>query len=156
MMKKIGLYLDTSVIGGCFDSEFETATRALFELIRLGIYNAYLSDITLLELEKVPPRYSKRFEDLLATFEYQRIEETQEARDLALEYIRSKVLPKNFFDDARHVALATCLKIDYILSWNFKHLVNVTRINAFNSVNIRMGYSLIDIRTPQEVSSYDE
>lgn len=53
--------------------------------------------------------------------------------------------------DALHVALATIGRVDVMVSWNFKHIVNLNRIRLFNAVNLEQGYGLIEIRTPMEV-----
>ena len=58
--------------------------------------------------------------------------------------------------DAQHIALATIRRVDVLVSWNFKHIVNLERIQGYNSVNLRLGYPLLEIRTPQEVLSYEE
>ncbi len=150
-MKKISLYLDTSVIGGYFDEEFEDSTKRLFELIQLGLYEVYLSEITLIELKNIPAHHYEKFKLLLSTFDYNEIFESEESKKLALQYLDKKVISNKYFEDARHVAIVSCFKIDFIISWNFKHLVNINRIREFNAVNIRMGYSTIDIRTPKEV-----
>jgi hypothetical protein len=59
--------------------------------------------------------------------------------------------PKKFLDDATHIAYATFYKTDLLVSWNFKHIVNIDRIRKYNSVNMMQGYSCIEIRTPREV-----
>ncbi len=60
-------------------------------------------------------------------------------------------------DDWRHIATATIEKVDHLVSWNFKHIVNVFRIRGYNSVNIRNGYPQLDIRSPKEiVNNQDE
>jgi len=155
IMKKISLYLDTSVIGGYFDKEFEGPTKRLFELINLGVYEAYISDLTIGELSNAPPIHYKTFNNLISELNYIHIYENLETLSLADKYIDNKVLSTKFIDDARHVAIASCQKIDYIISWNFKHHVNVARIRGFNSVNMNEGYTIIDIRTPLEVISND-
>jgi hypothetical protein len=53
--------------------------------------------------------------------------------------------------DAHHVALATIAKADLIVSWNFKHIVHVDKIRAFQPVNLVQGYTSIDIRSPLEI-----
>ena len=53
-------------------------------------------------------------------------------------------------------ATATINRVDVLVSWNFKHIVNLQRIHAYNAVNLRYGYPLLEIRTPQEVISYGE
>lgn len=153
-MRRLRLYLDTSVIGGYFDEEFAEVSKRLFGLLQARIYKACLSDITLLELLKAPEPLVEHIEDLLESFESEELKESAESLSLARAYVESGVLPSKCLDDARHVSLATCEKVDYILSWNFKHLVNVERIRGFNAVNLRHGYWLIDIRTPLEVVAY--
>jgi len=54
-------------------------------------------------------------------------------------------------DDANHVAICTVARLDYLVSWNFRHLVNVDRANGFNSVNILQGYPLVRIVNPLEL-----
>ena len=66
-------------------------------------------------------------------------------------YISEKVLTPKFFNDAVHIAAATTYKVDVIVSWNFKHIVNLNRIRLFNSVNLKQGFSIIEIRSPREV-----
>ena len=53
--------------------------------------------------------------------------------------------------DAQHIALATKSRVDVLVSWNFKHIVNLERIHGYNSVNLRRGYPQLEIRTPREV-----
>ena len=59
-------------------------------------------------------------------------------------------------EDAQHIATATICRVDVLVSWNFKHIVNLDRIHGYNSVDLRMGYFLIEIRTPQEILRYEE
>ena len=151
-MKKLRLYLDTSVIGGYFDEEFEKHTKQLFALLRTGVYRSFISELAIFELYRSPKALLENIEDLLSEIEYERLVETSESRDLAQAYIDAKVLPPKCMDDARHVAIATSEHIDYIISWNCKHLANVERIRRFNAVNLQHGHAVIDIRTPLEVT----
>jgi hypothetical protein len=150
-MKKLTLYLDTSIIGGCFDIEFEIPTKHSFKYIKMDVYEAAISDITLYEINKAPYELIEKFLHILGEIEYNIITETEESKQLAQAYISANVLPGKCWDDARHVAIASSYNMKYIISWNFKHLVNVNRIRGFNAVNIQQGYSTIDIRTPLEV-----
>lgn len=68
-------------------------------------------------------------------------------------YIRAAVLSPGMRADAQHIAIATVGRVDVLVSWNFKHIVNLERIRGYNSVNLRQGYPLIEIRTPREVVS---
>jgi len=87
-------------------------------------------------------------------FEY--FELTKEAIELADRYIDEKVIGKTSSDDCRHIALATILKADALASWNFKHIVNLDRIKGYNGVNLKYGYSVVEIRTPKELLKYDK
>ena len=51
------------------------------------------------------------------------------------------------------MALTTIGRVDVLVSWNFRHIVNLGRIRLFNAVNLEQGYGLIEIRTPKEVLS---
>jgi len=80
---------------------------------------------------------------------------TEEAFELAQKYIDENVVGKTSTDDCRHIATATLNKVDYLVSWNFKHIVNVFRIRGYNSVNLINGYSQLDIRSPKEIVYYE-
>jgi hypothetical protein len=79
------------------------------------------------------------------------IEITEEMNQLAIEYIKEKVVGETSVDDCRHIACATIKKVDYLVSWNFKHIVNIFRIRGYNSINIKSGYSQLDIRSPKDI-----
>ncbi len=85
---------------------------------------------------------------------FQRIELTEEAIKLADKYIEEKVVGKTSLEDCRHIALATINKVDVLASWNFKHIVNLDRIKGYNSVNLKLGYSMIEIRSPKDLINY--
>jgi hypothetical protein len=76
-----------------------------------------------------------------------------QARELAEAYIAAAVLTPRMRADAQHIAIATVGRVDVLVSWNFKHIVNLQRIHGYNSVNLRRGYPMIEIRTPREVLS---
>jgi predicted nucleic acid-binding protein len=150
MKRKLKIYIDTSVIGGCLDSEFKEASKTLFEQIRRGDIVAVVSEITQLELKKAP-RLVQAIMKGIPKGHIIEVELSEEAASLAREYISHGVLGKAKLVDAQHIAIATINKVDLVVSWNFKHIVNVNKIRGFNAVNLRMGYSMIDIRSPLEV-----
>jgi len=76
-----------------------------------------------------------------------------EARELAEAYIAAGVLTAKMRADAQHLAIATVARVDVLVSWNFTHIVNLQRIHGYNSVNLRKGYPMMEIRTPREVLS---
>jgi hypothetical protein len=72
---------------------------------------------------------------------------------LASQYIQENVVGKTSIEDCRHIAIATLNNADILASWNFKHIVNVTRIRGYNSVNYKYGHKMLEIRTPREIIS---
>ena len=148
-------YVDTSVWGGYEDEEFEEWTIPFFEQARQGKFSIVLTDLTLRELVPAPERVRK----LTGTIPDQFLELTtltEEAEILASHYITEGVLTPKFESDAQHIAMATILKVDSLVSWNFKHMVNFFRIKQYNSINLKFGYQTIDIRTSKEVMYENE
>lgn len=150
MARKERYYIDTSVIGGCLDDEFERASRTLMGLFREGCNIALVSDITRAELSEAPIEVRRILEDIPPDY----VEEVyldEESNELSRSYIRERVIPKRFLADSQHIAIATVAKADVVISWNFRHIVNIERIRGFNSVNIKLGYGAMEIRSPWEV-----
>lgn len=107
------------------------------------------------ELENAPSRVKELVGSLKANFtEY--LDVTEEAVDLATEYISEKVVGQTSFSDCLHIALATINRADFLVSWNFKHIVNIQRIRGYNSINIKNGYRQLDIRSPREFEKYED
>lgn len=149
-MKKPRLYFDTSVFGGIYDIEFQHETEKLFEMVKSGEIICVYSDLTEFELENAPEKIKEHFINLdKETVEF--VEITEEMNTLAEEYINEKVVGQTSIDDCRHIACATINKVDYLVSWNFKHIVNVFRIRGYNSINIKNGYIQLDIRSPKDI-----
>jgi len=147
------IYTDTSVIGGCLDAEFRQASVELLGLFQSGKAVIVLSDLTRLELEAAPLAVRQVLREVAeANREY--VELTEEASELANRYIEEGVLNRSKHVDAQHIAIATLARVDVLVSWNFRHIVNLDRIRGYNSVNMRYGYPLIEIRTPREVISH--
>lgn len=84
------------------------------------------------------------------------IDTTDEAIDLANQYISEKVVGQTSFDDCLHIAIATISRADFLLSWNFKHIVNVKRIQGYNAINIKNGYKQLEIRSPRDYMIYED
>lgn len=143
-------YFDTSVFGGVFDSEFEKETILLFEKVKLGQIKCVHSNLTETELANAPERVRKFFTDLKDEYK-EIIDVTPEALELAQAYINENVVGQTSLDDCIHIAIATLNKVDLLVSWNFKHIVNVYRIRGYNSVNLRLGHTTLDIRSPKEI-----
>jgi predicted nucleic acid-binding protein len=149
------IYIDTSVVGGYFDDEFKEATIKLFDRLEKNEIKFVVSDLLDLELLNAPQQVKEHLFQYSAD-KFERIELTEEAVQLADNYISEKVVGKTSLEDCRHIALATINKVDVLASWNFKHIVNLDRIKGYNSVNLRLGYSIIEIRSPKDLVKYED
>ena len=143
------VYIDTSVIGGCLDEEFSPWSNILFEEFKAGLKIPVVSDITMQEIEMAPLEVQKVVESISDKLESVLLD--REAAVLAKAYLDEKIITDKYLLDAQHIALASIEKVDVLVSWNFKHIVNLNRIRLYNSVNLKKGYALIDIRSPREV-----
>lgn len=144
------LYFDTSVFGGIYDKEFQNETEQLFDMVRAGEITCVYSDLTEFELENTPEKVKNHFTNL-PNNHVEFVEITDEMNQLANEYIHEKEVGETSIDDCRHIACATIKKVDYLVSWNFKNIVNVFRIRGYNSINIKSGYAQLDIRSPKDI-----
>jgi predicted nucleic acid-binding protein len=147
-------YFDTSVFGGIFDAEFEEETTLLFEKVRLGQIKCVYSNLTESELTNAPSRVTDFFETIPNQFK-EKVFVTPDSLILAQTYVDEKVVGESSMDDCLHIATATIHKVDMLVSWNFKHIVNVYRIRGYNSINLRLGYGTLDIHSPKEIVNDD-
>lgn len=148
------IYVDTSVFGGYFDDEFSEHTIPLFDRLNNEEFILLYSTVTQDELENAPTKVKDLVKSLkIENTEF--LETTEEAIDLATEYITEKVVGQTSFADCLHIALATINRADFLVSWNFKHIVNIQRIRGYNSINIKNGYKQLEIRSPREFEKYE-
>ena len=144
------VYIDTSVIGGYFDEEFEFYTKLFFEKVEQGKFKVILSDILTTELLGAPESAVTFFKSI-SKKQIEYVDQTEDSIQLGEEYLKEGVVGKTSRTDCRHIALATLVNADILVSWNFKHIVNITRIRGYNSVNIKNGRRILEIRTPREI-----
>jgi len=144
------IYIDTSVTGGCFDEEFKEYSVQLFDEFTSGKKILVISDVLLLELEGAPEEVRSMLNRVPRdNIEYVSLNE--ESITLASAYLEDGVVAESSLSDARHIAIATVERVDILLSWNYKHIVNLNRIRLLNSVNLKLGYPALEIRSPREV-----
>ena len=135
--------------------EFAEASRRLIDAFKRDEIILVLSSLTSLEMQKAPATVKAVLEEVPeAHREY--IDMTEEATKLAQNYINSEVIGAANYVDAQHIAMATVSRVDVLVSWNFRHIVNLQRIHGYNSVNLRAGYPLLEIRSPEEVIDYEK
>ena len=149
------IYIDTSVVGGYFDEEFKEPTKRFFDRIFKRDFYVYFSEVNETELV-LAPSHIRNLKNKIPKDCYRYIELDQESKDLADAYLKEKILGQASYNDAYHIAMASTNRLDLLVSWNFKHIVNYDKIKLFNSINLKLGYPMIDIRTPIELVDYDD
>lgn len=152
-MKLQRIYLDTSVLGGCYDPEFEEWSNGLMGDFRSGRFKPVLSQVTAAELREAPEDVQGLFAELLA-LNAEIVEASENALELADAYQTHHILTPKFYDDGLHIAIATVAEVDVLVSWNFRHIVRFDKIRLFNAVNLEHGYRPLQIFSPREVTSH--
>jgi hypothetical protein len=150
----VKLYLETTVPNMLFAEdapEKRRATEAFFRWLRITSDELYASRLVKDELDAAPDPKRSRMLQALADLHVVMLQVPTEAAALAEHYVREKALPAQYRNDALHVATAVCHRLDVVVSWNMKHLVNMRRVQRINKVNARVGWPAIRIHTPEEV-----
>lgn len=151
MKKKVKVYLDTSVISALFDErnpERKSLTQDFFNQVE--DFEPYLSEITIVEIERTPDKeLGNKMKEVALRFLVLSL--TDEVEWLAKEYIRYGAVPESYPEDAYHIAVTVINEIDFLLSWNFKHLVRRRTRDIVKMVNTISGVRQIEIMTPIEI-----
>ena len=146
--RKLRVYVDTSVIGGCEDEEFREASQCLIDRCAQGEVTLVISEDTVEELRGAPRAVQNILQEIANS---EALSITDEVEELAGRYIQYGALTEKMRADARHIAAATVAGVDVLVSWNFRHMVNIRRIQQYNDINRQMGYGPIEIRSPREL-----
>ena len=149
-MKRLRVYLDTSVIGGCLDVEFSLESNRLIKDIKQQKIIMLLSELVINELIDAPSTVQYILKSIPPTT-IEIINLTEEIIQLRDAYIQAGVVGKKSLNDAGHVAAATIARADAIVSWNFKHIVRLDKMKAYNQINLFNGYGILTIVSPKEV-----
>jgi hypothetical protein len=153
------LYLDTSVIGALFDVEMPERiriTRELLDLIVEGKHVGVIWNIVLEEIDQSPEELKERLINEIRKVPFQIIAEDENSADLLEIYEQEDFIRKGARLDLRHLSIATAYGVDAVVSWNFRDIVNIRTRRAVHSVNLRLGYPLIEIVSPEEVVEYEK
>ena len=155
MNRPMRIYVDTSVVGGCFDEEFAEHSNKLMSGARDGQFRLLLSNLLFIELEDAPEPVRLMIDNLPAST-VEMIDIGDEVIALRDAYLKAQIVGERWRDDATHVAAATVARADCIVSWNLHHIVKLNKIKAYNQVNLLNGYGMLTILTPREVVGDDE
>lgn len=151
MIEKLKIYLDTSVISYLLQEDVPDKmdnTIQLWQLFKEDKYDIYISNVTLEEIAECPePKRSQLFL-YLDEISYTVIEVTENMLSVAEQLITMKILPPKCYDDCQHIAAAVEYGCDCIVSWNFKHIVNIRTIRGVRAITNLKGYKPIEILNP--------
>ncbi len=134
------------MIGGYYDTMFKDDTRALWRLSNAGRFRLFSSQIVIDEIAGAPVRVVALMD---TTFSPENVlSVNDEIEELAAAYMAQKVVPAKYANDAQHVAVCSVARLDFLVSWNFRHLANARREAGFNAVNLLQGYPPVRIVAP--------
>jgi predicted nucleic acid-binding protein len=148
------LYIETSVPNMLYHEdapELRRMTQEFFRWARFCADEFYTSAVTEAEIARAPAALREKLITALRSLQPELLSITAESRGLAQAYLREGILPPKFSDDALHVAVAVCHRLDVIVSWNMEHLANMRRVERVNRLNLQYGLPAIRIHTPAEV-----
>jgi len=148
------IYVDTSVLGGCVDAEFSPWSNGLVEDFRRGVFRAVLSDVIAEEIGRAPATVQAVYQELL-NLGAEVVSVSSDVLHLVAAYEARAILGPRFRNDLLHIALATVASVDVLVSWNFRHIVRLDRIQLFNEVNAAQGRAILTIYSPREVTTYE-
>ena len=130
----------------------EQITFMFFELCRKREFEPYLSNGVLNEIQHAKAPLRNRLEEVIRYIKPTLLTASPEADSLSNAFLREHVIPTSMPEDARHVAIAIVHGIDVLVSWNFRHIVNIRREERFNAVAVLEGYHhRLQIVSPKEL-----
>jgi hypothetical protein len=156
-MRALNLYVETSVWSHWYAEDAPERREATREFLSRCRDNSdatriHISAFVLDELRGAPSRLATQLGTLLEDFHPAMLEPRPEVYELAQTYADLGVIPAGKLADRLHVAIATVAEMDMLVSWNYRHLVNVRRREMVNAANLLAGYlKRLEITTPPEV-----
>jgi hypothetical protein len=123
-------------------------TLTLWGDIMADMYDIVISDLTFVEIDDCAEPKRSFMRQCAAEINFENVLRDDETERLSALYFERGGLPPKSKDDALHIAIATVHNCDIILSWNFRHIVNLRAITAVEAVNIQEGYRVLRIMAP--------
>jgi len=152
-MRPLRVYVDTSVFGGMFDTEYVESTRRFFRMFDEGRFRIAVSEQVEEEIDPAPPEVKTFFRHRLPSLEY--LGALPEIQKLAGLYLLRGVVGSGHQSDAIHIAYATAHKCDGVVSWNFKHMVKLSKCACFNMINAANDHPQVFIASPKEIEDHE-
>ena len=149
--RKLKVYLDTAVVSHLWQLDAPVQmqqTLELWERFKEGIFDIYLSDLTIDEVNECGDEKREKLFNYLKQIKYTRLSITNISADIASQIIELGILREKSRDDANHIGIAVANELDFIISWNFKHMINVKTVNGVRAITNLRGYKNIDLVTP--------
>ena len=155
-MRKSKIYLETTLFNYYFDKDRDAHadTVKLFKAIAAGKYEAYTSITVLMELKKAPAEKRDAMLALVDEYGIEVLRSDENVEKLSDMYIAERIIPLKYMTDGIHIAVATVNDLDFIVSLNFRHIVNVKTEQLTGAINILNGYRPIKIVSPMEIRNY--
>ena len=153
MKRKV--YIETSVISYLTARPSKTILGAAHQQITLAWwetrsqYDLVVSDSVLRECAAGDPDAAKK--RLTVLNEVPLILITEQALDIANSLIAKRIVPAKAAEDALHIAIATVNEVDYLLTWNCRHIANPEIQRGIAAHLEDIGLSLPFICTPEEL-----
>lgn len=158
-MNKLKVYLDTSVVSHLLQEDVPekmSDTRKLWEMFKLGKYDVYLSTVTLEEISACPESKRSRLREYMKQIDFHVLDITEDVLSVAQQIIDIGILTQKSFDDCQHIGAAVVNECDCIISWNFKHIVNIKTIRGVRAITNLRGYRTIEILSPSVLLESEE
>ncbi len=149
--RKLKVYLDTTVVSHLWQldvPEKMNETLGLWEEFKKNRFDIYLSQLTLEEVDKCTEEKREKLAKHLEEITFTNLSLTDESISIGKQIIELGILKEKSRDDANHIGVAVANNLDYIISWNFKHMVNIKTVNGVRAITNLRGYKDIDLVTP--------
>lgn len=157
--EKLKVYLDTSVVSYLLQTdapERMVRTLQLWEKFKTEVYDIYLSQVTLAEINRCDEYKLNFLLEKLTEIKYTTLVLNEDVYKLANEVIGTGILTQKSYDDCTHIAAAVLNNCDIIVSWNFKHMVNIKTIKGIRTITNLKGYNSIEIITPETLLEMED
>jgi len=151
--RQLKIYVENSVISAYhFASKLIISlTKRFFEKAMKEKHELFTSDVTIAELEKASEEAREKSLKTIETFRVKIMSRTVEAKELADEYIKRGIIPERYRPDAEHIAVASVMNLDVLVSWNLAHIVKLKTKKMVRIINEEIGYPVPEIIRPDEV-----